>query len=1261
MKILALRGENLASLQHKFEIDFAHGRLGDAGLFAITGKTGAGKSTLLDAICLALFDRIPRLQSNKKNDAEIGRDDDASRIKANDVRSILSRGKAEGFAEVDFVANDGSHWRAHWHVRRARGRAEGRIQASEQWLENLETGQRFAGKKQELQAEIERLVGLTFEQFRRAVMLPQGEFAAFLKAGADERAALLERMTGGEVYGRLSVAAYERARDEKQKLTQLQEKLGEIAVLSDEDKQQLIAQIEQQKQQVQQLEAQLNEFKLHQQTLKTEKVIAERVAEAQVKWSQAKQQEADAHPRYEQLALIEKVQPAHRDFSLLLQMTSQLDKLAQALTQAETVLSTEKQQLAKADLQATTVQGSLSQIRQQWEQLEPKLKEAAKWDQQADGLRAQLSEHEKELQHRNESASAQQQQLQQIQQQQLMHQQRQQQLSITLEQNQAFKAVAEQYASVKDNLEQYLSAHRERSKLNKEKQHIEATQQDHGRQQADIEEQLSSLLVKKADCEVQSQQFDLVALEQLQTQGRSQYAETQQRRDVLRQAISGTKEWVSLLQQADKIHVEQHELQTGIKLAEQRLAVLTPELDTLTIQHQEVERTLQQSRAVMNLEDYRNELQPNDACPLCGSHDHPYATDNPVVDGLLQVQQQRLDALAKQLQDGQAERGHLQQVALKDQQRIDGMKNERQRLDTQVEHLYRQYEAVLSSLDVSDRLPLESDAETLNRQLVQWQQDVEQAMHELTALQQSGEQRQQQILQGRQLLTQLQHLQQQEAGLKEQQHALAKNSAQWLERLQSLDDQAKVQQGILTARASALSEQYGSEIWLDQLKQLGSEQFFQQLDIEVRQFTANQQALVDTERQLAELAPQIAELETTLQNVQKQCSELTGKVEQLKGEVQQIWLRRVALVGEQNLQQLEQQQKQALVAQQEALDEVHVVQRKSAEAKAAAEAALDSVRKQQVDAEGEHKVLVQRWLDWQQKLELSEQQLTDYLSKDEAWLTREREALKQIEQALASAQTVLAERELAVVEHQELAGLSHQWFNELGVEVYGSAEGMAQQAQLVAGWNQQKTELDEQYYQQRQRLDQSLRAEQQSGELTRQLVTQQAQTELWLQMSELIGSATGNKFRTLAQGLTLQQLVILANEHLQDLAPRYALQPVPSSPLALQVIDHDMGDEIRSVESLSGGESFLVSLALALALASLAADTRQLGSLFIDEGFGTLDPDSLEMALACLDALQADGRQIGVISHVGTLVERIGVQVAVEAQGGGRSKIAIRG
>jgi exonuclease SbcC len=111
--------------------------------------------------------------------------------------------------------------------------------------------------------------------------------------------------------------------------------------------------------------------------------------------------------------------------------------------------------------------------------------------------------------------------------------------------------------------------------------------------------------------------------------------------------------------------------------------------------------------------------------------------------------------------------------------------------------------------------------------------------------------------------------------------------------------------------------------------------------------------------------------------------------------------------------------------------------------------------------------------------------------------------------------------------------------------------------------------------------------------------------------------------------------------------------------LDLQVVDQDMGDEMRGLSSLSGGESFLVSLALALGLASLSSETTQVETLFIDEGFGTLDPETLEVALATLDALQATGRQVGIISHVSGMAERIGAQVRVVKQGGGRSRLVV--
>jgi exonuclease SbcC len=162
-------------------------------------------------------------------------------------------------------------------------------------------------------------------------------------------------------------------------------------------------------------------------------------------------------------------------------------------------------------------------------------------------------------------------------------------------------------------------------------------------------------------------------------------------------------------------------------------------------------------------------------------------------------------------------------------------------------------------------------------------------------------------------------------------------------------------------------------------------------------------------------------------------------------------------------------------------------------------------------------------------------------------------------------------------------------------------------------------------------------------------------------MRELIGSHDGKKFRIFAQGLTLEVLLDHANQHLLALAPRYRLERAPGHDLDIQVLDRDMGDEVRSVHSLSGGESFLASLALALGLASLAADTTRIDSLFIDEGFGSLDPDTLDLALSALDALQAQGRIVGLISHVPALVERIGVQVRVEREGGGRSRVRVLG
>lgn len=180
-----------------------------------------------------------------------------------------------------------------------------------------------------------------------------------------------------------------------------------------------------------------------------------------------------------------------------------------------------------------------------------------------------------------------------------------------------------------------------------------------------------------------------------------------------------------------------------------------------------------------------------------------------------------------------------------------------------------------------------------------------------------------------------------------------------------------------------------------------------------------------------------------------------------------------------------------------------------------------------------------------------------------------------------------------------------------------------------------------------------------AADLASDIAAAQAELATWQRVEEAIGSAGGDRFRRFAQGVTLDHLVHLANEQLRALSPRYRLARSTGADLALHVVDRDMGDERRATRSLSGGERFLVSLALALALSGLEGRQSFVDTLFIDEGFGSLDAETLDLAVDALETLQGRGRKVGVITHVAGMMDRIGVQVRVEKRGSGRSVVRV--
>lgn len=233
MKIIAIRLKNLTSIEGSVEIDFTVEPLYSAGIFAISGATGAGKSTLLDALCLALYDKAPRFATSVEsiNLADVG----DNQINQSDVRNLLRRGTSDGYAEVDFQGVDEHRYRSRWSVRRTRNKASGSLQPQVLEVKDLDTEKEFQGTKKELLAQLVDLVGLTYEQFTRTVLLAQNDFATFLKSRGAAKAELLEKLTGTGVYSRISQEIFARNKAVQEEVAMIHNKMSVIELLPEDE------------------------------------------------------------------------------------------------------------------------------------------------------------------------------------------------------------------------------------------------------------------------------------------------------------------------------------------------------------------------------------------------------------------------------------------------------------------------------------------------------------------------------------------------------------------------------------------------------------------------------------------------------------------------------------------------------------------------------------------------------------------------------------------------------------------------------------------------------------------------------------------------------------------------------------------------------------------------------------------------------------------------------------------------------------------
>ena len=1122
MKILSLRLKNLNSLKGEWKIDFTAEPFKDNGLFAITGPTGAGKTTLLDAICLALYHRTPRMSSVSAS-----------------ANELMTRHTGDCLAEVEFEVK-GARYRAFWSQRRARDKAEGALQAPKVELATAD-GTILTDKISEKLRETERLTGLDFERFTKSMLLAQGGFAAFLEANANQRAELLEELTGTDIYGQISQRVFEQTREVKVALDQLRARAEGVELLSDEQRSELQGEAER-------LGAADSRLQAEQAELQRQRQWRDELAKAhsQQQGAAVAEQRAQEHLQAAQAQLAQlaasepaaKLQPIHRDWQ----------QAQQAVRQSEQAL-----QQTRAEQQQAAHRSS------------EYLWQARQFSQQLLGERQQARDH----------LAAQRQQLETRLAEQAQHGRLGEQLGAWRSQLAARQQLAVDIDQLGNRQQQTVQAVQalqiqlaeQATRLNAEQARLLAAQRVEGEQQR----QLDGLLAGRSEATLRERWQLLHHHSGLLAQLKQLAASRQQR----------VEQQMQLDAKLSEVH-GQHVAKDAEVMA------LRARYKEVQQQVRDQEKLLAQEQRIQALESYRAQLQEGQACPLCGSPEHPAIAAYQALD--VSATQQTLLAKKAELEtltaSGQRLASELATLASQLEQHRQQLQHNRQEHSQQGERWQQLTEQLGSALvDVAA--------------LAEYQR---QQVAELDALQHSLEQldRLKTALEGARTLRQ--QLEQACAAVQQQQ-ALASQQLQHQDsQLADIASRLEQLQRQRSERDSSLSEElaaFGYSLPSDGTAWLRERE---------TQWHSWQQA----QQQRQQLEGQQRELEHAL-----------GVARELHGNWQQRWAA------------LQQDQPPVPAAVTDAL---------AALQQAEAQLAHEQSRQQQLH--GTQQTQAQRLSEDQHDLQAKAQQWAAALAAspfgDEGAFQaalldeQQRGALIQLKQRLDKS---LAEAQaLKAAADQQLAALQAKPASEL------EREQLEERLQLLGAELKTLTQRQGEIRAQLQG-DDARRLSQQS--LFAEIAAKQVDYDLWQQLNSLIGSADGAKYRKFAQGLTLDHLVYLANQQLERLHGRYQLARRGSGELELEVIDTWQADVARDTKTLSGGESFLVSLALALALSDLVSHKTSIDSLFLDEGFGTLDGETLEIALDALDSLNASGKMIGVISHVEAMKERIPVQLKV--------------
>lgn len=1204
MQILKLSFENINSLKGAWTIDFQAPDF-RSGIFAIVGPTGSGKTTILDAICLALYGHTPRIGSITQNANEVmNRDCDSCR------------------SSLEFQTLSG-RYRATWSQKKQKNFDKtgkyGQVVSTMEKFEDgcwipITDGSKVTSKKQEVQ----KIIGLSFDQFKRSVMLSQGDFAAFLKSKPNEKAQTLEQITGTQIYSLLSTKVYDLAEEQKklfedkQREVELSPVLDDAVVLTKQEQLKGITE------EAKVLETQISKIEKESRWISETAELRNQFLRVKAELERLKENRNEFFRKENVVRLAEHAQNILPIFNTLIDKQSLREDSIKEKSAAENELVNATKSLKEKDFNFKAAEEALnnenlqkpkklalfSQIESLDAEISPLIKssrlaqeEKIKLENETADCKDHLNKAKEDIRKLEEDREKRDLERKEDIKGAFLYQRKDElrDCKITAETLSAALADAEGKADKASETVKSQEKEAEALRIRKEKiaSVIEA----------------DKVLLKEAEKRL-SEILDGKTLDEL-TQEQLSFSEQIPLLEAVKSALKAVcDQKEEIVRQEDVMQRDSAELDNWSSKKEG----YEKEIQSLTSRQEELEALVQ----IDELTKVRAELKEGEPCPVCGSLEHPFAANLPPE---VATAKERLAVVKEESTD-------LQKNQKEADRKIDVLKDRILVSEKRLKELRK-------NLDLAEEeLTLKCGRAGLTREGV----TEEAAAVLITKKESLLIDIKKRIAKARDAESKAAAAKEKKAGTTEELHRaemVFSNAQTKFESAKSLLAQAQ------TGREKARTEL--EQFWRKTAKEYGSvitdgelfahnPELFKRWIAKAAKYEELLESCREIENSLAIKKGTLPGLVESVERLEKSSREKSDQAAELQTELKTKQLQRDKLFGT-KLVEIERKAYERLLSQlAEAKDQAYENLSKARSVQAAAEQRLKTAEQRSAEAEKNLLSAKTEWTDALKKEKFeSEEDWRRARLDSEAINALHKEITDYKAQSRSAADRFSeADKKLAEKESQKLTDKS------LEVLEAEKREASAEKEKLL----EQKGELQKEL-----KTDEEARIKR--AGIEDELKKLKHQVAVWDRLNTLVGSSSGDKYRRYVQSLVLLTLLKNANVELTKLHSRYRLAK-GGGDMEIKVIDSDLADQERPTDNLSGGETFIVSLALALGLAQMASNNVRIDSLFLDEGFGTLDDDSLEKALNALSSLNAQGKTVGLISHVDQIKERIPSKIVVK-------------